>query len=313
MFLELGGLHRLLAIFRSACEVLFLTSADQFARDAAESVAFASSWLVGVIVSLPESSPLDPAVAAELFRLLSQLWHPEEVSCLNHAALDLLARLIVQNRKCIPIDFRSDLYRMIGMRDEETTILALHVLSLIGAGKVDIVAVAESVFELLRSGEMLKPFHASALEILTFFADNCDGTGILLRCDGFLNCLMEFLNDSVFAIRVGCAALLATLIENADDSFIPQCKKFLRDHPVLIPFMVECLHSGSSKTSRLVPALRKIVKIDATGELLTVIGDTMTPDLWELLECSPNIAVCGLAMRLRERVEKLRLSRVSLS
>jgi hypothetical protein len=106
IFLELGGVHRVLAIFRSACEVLFLTSADQFARDAAESVAFASSWLLGVMVSLPESSPLDPAVAAERFRFLSRLWHPEEVSCLNHAALDLLARLIAKNCKCIPIDFR---------------------------------------------------------------------------------------------------------------------------------------------------------------------------------------------------------------
>jgi hypothetical protein len=303
-FLELGGFHRVLHIFRSACEVLLVTSADQFARDAAESVACASSWLLGVIVSLPESLPLDPAVAAELFRLLSQLWRPGEVSCFNYAALDLLARLIAKNRNCVPVDFCSDLYRMIRLRDEETTIRGLYVLSLIGATKVDIVAIAESVFDLLTSGEMLRPFHPMALEILTFFADNCDGTGVLLRWDGFLNRVMELLNDSVFAIRVGCAALLATLIENADDSFIPQWKSFLRGYPVLIPFIIECLHSETSKTSRLLPALRKIVKIDATGEFLTVIGDEMTPELWELLECSPNIAVRGLARRLRESVAK---------
>jgi hypothetical protein len=63
------------------------------------------------------------------------------------------------------------------MRDEETTIRGFHVLRLIGMAKVDIVAVAELVVELLRSGEMLKPFHASALEILTFSRIMVTGRG----------------------------------------------------------------------------------------------------------------------------------------
>jgi hypothetical protein len=124
---------------------------------------------------------------------------------------------------------------------------------------------------------------------------------------------MELLNDSVFSIRQGCAALLATLIENADDSFIPQWNTFLRDYPDLISFIIQCLHSASSTASRLLPALRKIVNIDATGALLSVIDDEMTPDPSDLIECSPNIAVWGLAMRLREGVEKVRLSRASVS